>query len=102
MRDDGTQWVGRFRVDLVNGRGQAVAPAELEVRGETVHLSHESAEVAVMSRRLFARWLGDCGGVPMMAGNVVWAARPEALALAIGAATYLLTDDARRRVVLLV
>lgn len=100
--DGAGEWVGRFRIDLVNGRGWPAPPAEVEVRRESVHVRHELVEVAVMPRRIFADWLSNAAAGPMKVGNVVWATRLEALVLTVGSACYRLTDDSRRQVVLLV
>lgn len=96
------EWVGRFRIDLVNGRGWPAPPAEIEVRRETVHLRHELVEVAVMPRRSFAEWLLDAAARPLVVRGVVWAVDLGALTLSVGSARYRLTDDSRRQVVLLV
>ncbi|GAB3264301.1 hypothetical protein [Kineosporia babensis] len=99
------EWVGRFRIDLLNGRGWPAPPAEIEVRRETVHLKHELVEVAVMPRRSFAVWLAEAAEVavrPLAAGSVVWALDLGALLLTVGCARYRLTDESRRQVVLLV
>jgi hypothetical protein len=96
------EWVGRFRIDLVNGRGWPAPPAEVEVRRESVHLRHELVEVAAMSRRSFAGWLGASGAVPLKADHVVWSVHLGALVLAIGDTCYRLTDESWRQVVLLV
>ncbi|GLY32936.1 hypothetical protein [Kineosporia sp. NBRC 101731] len=96
------EWVGRFRIDLVNGRGWPAPPAEIEVRRESVHLKHELVEVAAMSRRSFAGWLGASGAVPLKADHVVWSVHLGALVLAIGNTCYRLTDESWRQIVLLV
>lgn len=94
--------MGRFRIDLVNGRGWPASPAELEVRRETVHLRHELVEVAVMVRETFAEWLRGGQSRPLVVGNVDWAVDLGALVLTVGSARYRLTDESRRQVVLLV
>ncbi len=94
--------MGRFRIDLVNGRGWPTSPAELEVRRETVHLRHELVEVAVMVRKAFAEWLRVGPARPLVVGNVDWALDLGSLVLTVGHAHYRLTDESRRQVVLLV
>jgi hypothetical protein len=95
-------WVGRFRIDLVNGRGWPASPAELQVRRETVHLRHELVEVAVMVRTAFADWLAAGSARPLVVGKVDWTLDLGALVLTVGHARYRLTDEARRQVVMLV
>lgn len=99
---DPVEWVGRFRIDLTNGRGWPAPPAEIEVRRETVHLRHELVEVAVVARRAFAEWLAGAAAHPLSVGGVVWAMDLGSLVLSVGSARYRLTDEARRQVVLLV
>ena len=99
--DGSTEWVGRFRIDLVNGRGWPAPPAELEVRRETVHLRHELVEMAVLSRRSLAEWLVNSAR-PLTVRNVIWAMDLGSITLSLGSARYRLTDESRRQVVLLV
>jgi len=100
--ESAAEWVGRFRIDLVNERGWPASPAELEVRRETVHLRHELVEVAVMGRLSFAEWLGAAEVQPLVVGHVDWAVCRGALVLTVGRARYRVTDESWRQVVLLV
>jgi hypothetical protein len=102
LAGEALEWVGRFRIDLVNGRGWPAPPAEIEARRETVHLRHELVEVAVMHRRSFAEWLLNAAARPLEVRGAVWAVDLGALTLSVGSARYRLTDDSRRQVTLLV
>ncbi|GLY18098.1 hypothetical protein LWF15_26925 [Kineosporia rhizophila] len=98
------EWVGRFRIDLLNGRGWPAPPAEIEVRRETVHLRHQLVEMSVVSRRLFAEWLaGPSDAMDSAAvGPAGAASRPvirTSIGTSVGAADHAVTGAAAAPVV---
>jgi hypothetical protein len=84
----GPVWTGRLTLELRNCRNWAAGDLELDVRLDTIRMSHQGRELTVLDRDTLRSWLTTSEPGPYQVEDTIWSAELDRTYVTSGTAAF--------------